>query len=123
MTHAISWRSAIGGVLTALVGFYGQISMANGTVYKSTGRYGEVFFSQLPPIDRQFEAVSVYYLHPPADNLAAACHYLTINLQTLQSGGSIFEMDTQGKRRQMSHEDVQTKILDVQNALRKHCHG
>ncbi len=114
----------IKGVLVALVvGIFDQLSMANsGVVYKSTGQHGEALFSQMPPIDRKFQAVPVYYLHPPFRTASDACRYLSINLQTLQSGGNIVEVDEQGRRRPMSAEAIQAKITDIQNAVREHCH-
>lgn len=109
--------------MALIIGFYSQPSVASsGVVYKSTGQHGEARFSQLPPIDRKFQVVPVYYLHPPTRVASDACGYLTINLQTLQSGGKIFEMDAQGKQHQMSAEAIQAKISDIQSALREHCH-
>ncbi|PNP97381.1 hypothetical protein AZ602_07300 [Moraxella sp. RCAD0137] len=114
----------IKGVLVALVvGVFDQLSMANsGVFYKSTGQHGEALFSQMPPIDRKFQTVPVYYLHPPLRTASDACRYLSINLQTLQSGGNIVEVDEQGRRRPMSAEAIQAKITDIQDAVREHCH-
>lgn len=122
--QAMRRHTGIQGVLMALiVGFYGQPSVANsGVVYKSTGQHGEALFSQMPPIDRKFQAVPVYYLHPPFRAASDACRYLSINLQTLQSGGNIVEVDEQGRRRPMSAEAIQAKITDIQDAVREYCH-
>lgn len=125
------YRTAIDTILAVFMLTIYQSAAAHGIAYKSTGHHGEVLFSQLPPIDRHFEPVSVYYLHSsslrplslqPSSDHADACRYLVINLQTLQSGGDIYEIDSQGNRRALSVDDIQTKITTISTAIDEHCH-
>lgn len=105
-----------------MLSFYCQFSTASsGIIYKSIGDKNEILFSQLPPIDHHFETMPVYYL-APTNKMANACHYLSINLQTLTSGGRIFETDAQGNPRQLSATEIQTKSRHIQDTLREHCH-
>ncbi|OOS06998.1 hypothetical protein SAMN02745664_11278 [Moraxella cuniculi DSM 21768] len=93
-----------------------------GNAYKSTGQFGEVRYSQLPPINAAFEQVRVHHLNPAQPDRRSVCQYLTSNLQTLQTGGEVYEVSATGDRVLLSSEQIHNKIIQIRQAITEHCY-
>ena len=50
-----------------------------------------------------------------------ACHYLKTNLNTLQSGGVIYEIGENGQQTKLTPDLIQQKIHHIQAAIDSHC--
>ncbi len=101
---------------------YTDASATGGEVYKSTGQYGEVRYTQTRPIGVPAQAVSVYQSTElsRADN-TGVCQHLRQNLMTLSSGGTIHEIDDKGNKVLLSASDIARHLAETKSALSERC--
>ena len=102
--------------------FYTTSSALGSEVYKSTGQYGEVRYTQTRPIGVPAQAISVYQRTEPsrADN-TGVCQHLRQNLATLSSGGTIHEIDDKGNKVLLSASDIARHLAETKSALSERC--
>ncbi len=91
-------------------------------IFQSVGVFGEPVFSQIAPIGKPSTAIKVHYFSTPKNHQnTQACHYLKTNLNTLQSGGVIYEIGENGRQTKLTPDLIQQKIHHIQAAIDSHC--
>lgn len=94
-------------------------------VYQGLGEFGEVRFSQIPSSTHD-QAISIKL--PKLANTRQIttqpnphCQQLANNLATLQSGGTIHEIDSQGNKRQLTTQEVNNAIEQIHQNIASQC--
>lgn len=102
------------------------ITHANIIIYQSIGTHGEIRLTQTPPN----QPYQILTLHHPTNTTPSAtkdahlmqqCRLLKDNLQALNAGGIIQEIDAQGKTTTLTAEQITVHKAQTEQALKTHC--
>lgn len=89
-------------------------------IFQSVGVFGEPVFSQIAPIGKPSTAIKVHYFSVPKNHQnTQACHYLKTNLNTLKSGGVIYEIGENGQQTKLTPDLIQQKNSPHSNRYRQ----
>lgn len=95
------------------------------TIYHSIGQHGEAYYSQFPP-QGKFEILNFY--QPKAstkdsqENIKQQqCQILHNNLNALNQGVGVQEIDKNGTSRQLSLDEIKARTKETKNAITTHC--
>lgn len=91
-------------------------------IYQYTGQFGEMVYSQTPPIDKPYQAISVLHSTTKSDKMHQDCQKLKGHLTTLNAGGVIHEIDASGNKTQLSPAQVSERQAQIRDALTQYCH-
>lgn len=98
-------------------------AIADLIVYQGVGEFGEVRFGQSQAsIDDQI--IRIALPSQPATKQAeqsAPCQQLHNNLATLQSGGIIHEIDSQGNKRELTAHEISNAIAQIRHHIPTQC--
>ena len=91
-------------------------------VYQYTGQFGEMVYSQTPPINKPYQAIQVLHNASKSDKAQQDCQKLKGHLATLNAGGIIHEIDASGNKTQLSPAQVSERQVQIRDALKQYCH-
>lgn len=91
-------------------------------VYQYMGQFGEMVYSQTPPINKPYQAIQVLHTISATDKVRQDCQKLKGHLATLNAGGIIHEIDPSGNKTQLSPAQVSERQSQIRDALKQYCH-
>ena len=91
-------------------------------VYQGVGEFGEVRFGQFQSSNND-RTIRIALATNPTSNQThtAHCQHLSANLATLQSGGIIHEIDSQGNKRELTAQEIASAIAQIRHSIASQC--
>lgn len=95
-------------------------------IYQSIGKHGELLYGQFPP-QGQHTVLNFYSPkpsnkpEPTTSEKQKQCQTLRSNLNALNTGDAVYEIDAQGNQKQLTADEITLRKSQTQTALKEHC--